>query len=465
MFKDSVRISIAAAFVAIVTAGAAAPLRSSRPINPPPAMPVYGSTAVRQIPNSHIYMLAADESDQAIACARFTNQSARIAKRVLFRFAALTSKGDASGSTMTAVGPFAAGKVVKVCNLARGTDYAPASPGAEHFGVVAYPVAVIYEKGLAWDIGPNVISQVAPSSQTDVEITRAFAFQATGACVDFAVHGTRVVTRMQFRFTRVSTDGAILGSDPLDVRGTFAPSSSLAMNCRYLYMTILPKLGTAPSSVSPSLTIKGQIFSLVTSIEKIDYAQGPGWSATDTPVASLPRAANGGVVYDTWWPDDVAVPVVIDPPSGSSVEITEAIARAGDGVDECVSYVAHGPKATAKVHIAFYFTRSAGPSQLTDSYVDDISKHFTLESSHDICRTAPIPRYVPFALPHLIGLPPPPPFNGLQAGFWIVYPVQWSGGSAPLAVTYNGEPVTLHVYITDVTFADGSIWRAPDSAR
>jgi len=420
--------------------------------------PVTYSIGIREVPNSQLYVFDAIQQG-GTACLSFINQSRLTAFRVVFALSGIDASGnDLQDNYLTMDGQFAPGDVLadKCGTSYLGNTYVPPFASTQTpIADVAMPIEVDYSDGTSWNAGPLVMGHVLTSDNSDITITRAYAWQPKGECVDFTNSGTRPIHHVRFNFAHIQSGGAHTADGWIDVNGTYNPGAAASYVCHGVKGMVLPAIGSAPGSPAAAMFLNSQATALVASVGTIDYADGTSWHASGKPATPAPMPASSDVHYDTWWPatSRFAIPIVSD--AASTVEITDAFVWANDGQSACVHYVNQSQVPTTHVRIRISATAEGG-HHVADDVLEVYTKGYTAGSYHDQCIEYP---YSPGPLPDLLGFGPPPS-GPAPPRLSLFLPVQWSNDQTPLQLIYSGVSVTLSVRVDEVDFANGTSWHA-----
>ena len=149
------------------------------------------------------------------------------------------------------------------------------------------------------------------TAAAQIEITRKYFYYGTeylprsslsgyagpytydGECVSFVNRAPRTATRVRFVFTYLGTTGTVLGSDPLERRGSFAPNVLIEGLREGLNPNAIPMARMMQNCVRPpNGDMRGSVFELRTadrqrqvvsgirvSVEAVDYDDGTTWRA------------------------------------------------------------------------------------------------------------------------------------------------------------------------------------------
>jgi hypothetical protein len=427
------------------------------------------TAGIRQVPKSKLYVIAADFNNDGKGCVSFVNQSLRTAKRIRFLFSGADANGNEVEDFVYAVsGTFgpnqykksqcgATGKLWSVATIATGSTHRQI-PVAD----IVTPIEVDYTDGTSWSSGPDVMGSVIPGSNSDVTVTRAFAWDGVGECVDFIASGHRDVNHIQFMFSHLRADGTSAGADPLDVRKEYNPGDKEFAACRTFSGQISPELGSAPNAAPGGIVVNSQPTALAAYVRRIDYTDGTSWTIAGVPTPPFAASVSSAVRYDTWWPAVSQVPVAVAPRGDSTIELTDGYAWSNYGQTICVNYVPQSP--VPATHIWFRSSYTSVQGQDAGYQTIDDWTRFAGSAQGTVHKScwSPEPVELKDAVPPaLLGLTPvSQPLDAVPAVLTIMYPVQWEDGSLPAQFTHGQSRVSICISVDRVDFTDGTSWQA-----
>jgi hypothetical protein len=425
------------------------------------------TAGIRQVPRSALYLVAAGFNTDGNGCVSFVNLSPREAKRIRFLFSGSQADGkDIEDHVYSVSGSFATNRYVTGQCGSTGDlweTYKPTGSTLHQIPVagVVTPIEVDYTDGTSWSAGPDVLGRVVGSTNSDITITRAFAWAGVGECVDFVTRGNRIVDHVQFVFSHLRFDGTNAGDDPLDVRESSKPGETTVAACRTFSGQIRPRLGSEPDGASPEILVNAQQTTLAAYVRRVDYDDGGYWNAPRVSVPTPLPTISPAIRYDTWWPATSQFPIAFESDPESTIDISNAYAWANDGQTVCVNYITRSPAPTGRIWFRASYIDNG---EYIDALVDDEWSSrggYARGTPHKSCwspQTALIKNVAPAVLPGVAEVSQPIEF--IRADLTIVYPVQWADGSLPVQFTYGQHRVSMCVSVDRVDFTDGTSWRS-----
>jgi hypothetical protein len=409
--------------------------------------------AIRQIPASRIeitkFVVFQKQYGLNGECVAFKNTSPLAVKRVLFLYSLIDRDGTVIFSeNHEAKGQFTTGALIQggtpitcqdgLMSAGGGQVY----HGAKNGSLVASVAQVDYVDGTSWHAGPDVIGTALSQPDAGARITKTLSWQpgdSTEECVTFTNAASRPIRHVQFMFSHIADDGSDVVDDPLDVRGTYDPGTTVALSCRGWNGSEKPSSGAAPDSVTPQILVFGKPARLVSWVSQVDYTDGTSWHApAQQSAAAAAAAAEDKVDYSqsVWWPQSLDVPGSFTQEAASGNEIAKAFTRNAGLPNECVDFISRSAKPV--VHVRFRFSHlDANGNVLGEEPLDVHARggSYAAGKPQEMnCRT----------------------FDGK-----VILPVLWNGGSTAGEVFYGDTVSTLQVRVGEVEYADGTSWTPP----
>lgn len=223
----------------------------------------------------------------AIDCADFVNRTNGTITNVQLMFSMVAPDGVKEPPlTFNVAGLLAAGAESKHSSC---LDHAYEN-GDHGYRMVGWVNAVSYQDGRVWHAAPAVQGTVGNASASGLQLANPFTYLPLEECDNVTNASSKVVTHVQIVFEHRGRDGAVLGSDALDVRRHIEPGTTMMNACRAFNGSSEPSvtyygwaLSRGETNVQPPrIYYAGKETVLSVRLTEVDFAGGSSWRPSDS---------------------------------------------------------------------------------------------------------------------------------------------------------------------------------------